>query len=192
MATALAEPRAGHGPAPVPRRAEDAGDPRHVDAFARARHRGSSWTWRRASSRCCTPSASARCRSRSARAPLVQTIRAVGPVTRALCAARPGTVIGVRGPFGTHWPVTEARGSDLVIVAGGVGLATRAPRAPLRARAPRRLRARDPPLRRPHAGGHRLPQGDRALALADGRRGGRDRGCRRRATGAARSASSRR
>lgn len=55
-------------------------------------------------------------------APLVQTIRAVGPVTRALCAARPGTVIGVRGPFGTHWPVTEARGSDLVIVAGGVGL----------------------------------------------------------------------
>src|SRR5580765_1618744 len=55
-------------------------------------------------------------------APLVQTIRAVGPVTRALCAARPGTVIGVRGPFGTHWPVAEAKGSDLVIVAGGVGL----------------------------------------------------------------------
>lgn len=55
-------------------------------------------------------------------APLVQTIRAVGPVTRALCAARPGTVIGVRGPFGTHWPVGEAKGGDLVIVAGGVGL----------------------------------------------------------------------
>ena len=55
-------------------------------------------------------------------APLVQTIRAVGPVTRALCAARPGTVIGVRGPFGTHWPVEEAKDSDLVIVAGGVGL----------------------------------------------------------------------
>jgi NAD(P)H-flavin reductase len=55
-------------------------------------------------------------------APLVQTIRAVGPVTRALCAARPGTVIGVRGPFGTHWPVAEAKGSDLVVVAGGVGL----------------------------------------------------------------------
>jgi NAD(P)H-flavin reductase len=54
--------------------------------------------------------------------PLVQTIRAVGPVTRALCAARPGTVVGVRGPFGTHWPVEEAKGSDLLIVAGGVGL----------------------------------------------------------------------
>jgi NAD(P)H-flavin reductase len=55
-------------------------------------------------------------------APLDQTIRAVGPVTRALCAARPGTVIGVRGPFGTSWPVAEAKGGDLLIVAGGVGL----------------------------------------------------------------------
>lgn len=54
--------------------------------------------------------------------PLVQTIRAVGAVTRALCASRPGAVVGVRGPFGTHWPVEEAKGSDLLIVAGGVGL----------------------------------------------------------------------
>ncbi len=54
--------------------------------------------------------------------PLVQTIRAVGPVTRALCAMRPGSVIGVRGPFGTAWPVEEASGRDVVIVAGGVGL----------------------------------------------------------------------
>ncbi len=54
--------------------------------------------------------------------PLVQTIRAVGPVTRALCAARPGAVVGVRGPFGTSWPVEQAEGSDLLIVAGGVGL----------------------------------------------------------------------
>jgi NAD(P)H-flavin reductase len=54
--------------------------------------------------------------------PLVQTIRAVGPVTRALCSSRPGTVIGVRGPFGTHWPVAESKGGDLAIVAGGVGL----------------------------------------------------------------------
>jgi NAD(P)H-flavin reductase len=54
--------------------------------------------------------------------PLVQTIRAVGPVTRALCASRPGTVVGVRGPFGTSWPVEQAKGGDLLIVAGGVGL----------------------------------------------------------------------
>jgi NAD(P)H-flavin reductase len=54
--------------------------------------------------------------------PLIQTIRAVGPVTRALCASRPGTVVGVRGPFGTSWPVEQAKGGDLLIVAGGVGL----------------------------------------------------------------------
>jgi NAD(P)H-flavin reductase len=55
-------------------------------------------------------------------APLVQTIRAVGPVTRALCATKPGAVVGVRGPFGTSWPVEQAKGGDLLIVAGGVGL----------------------------------------------------------------------
>jgi NAD(P)H-flavin reductase len=55
--------------------------------------------------------------------PLVQTIRAVGPVTRALCAARPGDSLGVRGPFGTAWPVEAARGRDVVFVAGGIGLA---------------------------------------------------------------------
>jgi NAD(P)H-flavin reductase len=54
---------------------------------------------------------------------LVHTIRAVGPVSRALCATEPGDVIGVRGPFGTTWPLEEARGGDLVIVAGGIGLA---------------------------------------------------------------------
>jgi NAD(P)H-flavin reductase len=55
-------------------------------------------------------------------APLVQTIRAVGSVTRALCASRPGAVVGVRGPFGTSWPVEQAKGRDVLIVAGGVGL----------------------------------------------------------------------
>ena len=55
--------------------------------------------------------------------PLVHTIRAVGAATRALCSAKRGTVLGVRGPYGTPWPVDEARGKDVVIVAGGVGLA---------------------------------------------------------------------
>jgi NAD(P)H-flavin reductase len=54
---------------------------------------------------------------------LTHTIRAVGPVTRALCAADPGEVLGVRGPFGTAWPLEAARGGDLVVVAGGIGLA---------------------------------------------------------------------
>jgi NAD(P)H-flavin reductase len=54
---------------------------------------------------------------------LTHTIRAVGPVTRAVCATGPGDVLGVRGPFGTAWPVEAASGGDLVIVAGGIGLA---------------------------------------------------------------------
>ena len=54
---------------------------------------------------------------------LVQTIRAVGAVTRALCAAVPGEMIGVRGPFGTDWRLDIADGRDVLIVAGGIGLA---------------------------------------------------------------------
>ena len=54
---------------------------------------------------------------------LVQTIREVGAVSRALCAALPGEVIGVRGPFGTDWRVDGARGRDVLVVAGGIGLA---------------------------------------------------------------------
>jgi NAD(P)H-flavin reductase len=54
--------------------------------------------------------------------PLVHTVRAVGPVTEAICAARPGAVLGVRGPFGRGWPVAEAEGVDVVLVAGGIGL----------------------------------------------------------------------
>jgi NAD(P)H-flavin reductase len=56
-------------------------------------------------------------------APLVLTVRAVGAVTRALCAAEPGGVLGVRGPFGNDWPVAAAAGADVVVVAGGIGLA---------------------------------------------------------------------
>lgn len=56
-------------------------------------------------------------------AALVQTLRAVGAVTRALCDARPGARVGVRGPYGTDWDVPGAAGHDLVIVAGGIGLA---------------------------------------------------------------------
>ncbi len=54
---------------------------------------------------------------------ITHTIRSVGAVSAALCAAQPGTTIGVRGPFGTSWGLDAATGRDLVIVAGGVGLA---------------------------------------------------------------------
>ena len=55
--------------------------------------------------------------------PLVHTVRVVGDVTRALCTLSRGEIVGVRGPFGTSWPVRQAEGSDVVLVAGGIGLA---------------------------------------------------------------------
>ncbi|GLV53503.1 Ni/Fe hydrogenase subunit gamma [Dictyobacter sp. S3.2.2.5] len=54
---------------------------------------------------------------------MVHTIRAVGNVSSALCAMQPGAVLGVRGPFGHSWPLEQARGKDLLLIAGGVGLA---------------------------------------------------------------------
>jgi len=54
---------------------------------------------------------------------LVHTVRSVGAVTQVLRRLKRGDVLGVRGPFGSHWPVEEAAGSDVVIVAGGIGLA---------------------------------------------------------------------
>ncbi len=57
------------------------------------------------------------------RDPLRCTIRAVGGVSGVLSAAEPGDLVGLRGPFGTTWPLTEAIAGDVVIVAGGLGLA---------------------------------------------------------------------
>jgi len=55
--------------------------------------------------------------------PLVHTTRAVGQVTNAMRQLKRGGMLGVRGPFGSHWPVAEAEGNDVVIVAGGIGMA---------------------------------------------------------------------
>jgi NAD(P)H-flavin reductase len=55
--------------------------------------------------------------------PVVLTVRAVGAVSGAICASEPGAVLGLRGPFGTSWPVEAAAGGDVVVVAGGIGLA---------------------------------------------------------------------
>ncbi len=54
---------------------------------------------------------------------LIHTIREVGPVTKAMGALKRGDAIGLRGPYGTHWPVVESAGADIVLVAGGIGLA---------------------------------------------------------------------
>jgi anaerobic sulfite reductase subunit B len=54
---------------------------------------------------------------------LVHTVRAAGLATQAICAAEPGRVLGVRGPFGNAWPTDAIEGADVVVVAGGIGLA---------------------------------------------------------------------
>ncbi|MFW6052214.1 MAG: 4Fe-4S dicluster domain-containing protein [Myxococcota bacterium] len=54
---------------------------------------------------------------------LEHTVRGVGALTRALVALREGDALGVRGPYGTRWPVDEASGHPVVVVAGGIGLA---------------------------------------------------------------------
>ena len=54
---------------------------------------------------------------------LIHTVRAVGAVSKAICALRPGDWLGVRGPYGVGWPMAAARGRDVVVVAGGIGLA---------------------------------------------------------------------
>jgi len=55
------------------------------------------------------------------------TIRAVGAVTKALSRLDVGDQVGLRGPYGTPWPLDDAVDRDLIVVAGGIGL------APLRA-----------------------------------------------------------
>jgi len=54
---------------------------------------------------------------------LTHTIRAVGPVSKALTELQPGAAVGLRGPFGVGWPMAEAEGKDVVVVTGGLGLA---------------------------------------------------------------------
>lgn len=51
------------------------------------------------------------------------TIRSVGAVTTALINRQVGDYIAMRGPFGTSWPIDAAAGEDVLLVAGGIGLA---------------------------------------------------------------------
>jgi NAD(P)H-flavin reductase len=54
---------------------------------------------------------------------LVYTVRSVGQATQALVSQRAGEGVGVRGPLGTGWPMAAAEGRDVIVVAGGIGLA---------------------------------------------------------------------
>ncbi|HYK93795.1 MAG TPA: FAD/NAD(P)-binding protein [Thermoplasmata archaeon] len=53
---------------------------------------------------------------------IVHTVRAAGKVTQGLSRASPGDMVGLRGPYGEGWPIDRARGHDVVIIAGGLGL----------------------------------------------------------------------
>lgn len=54
---------------------------------------------------------------------LDHTIRAVGKVSEAMVRLQEGDVVGLRGPYGSSWPLEQAQGKDVVIVTGGLGCA---------------------------------------------------------------------
>jgi len=49
------------------------------------------------------------------------TIRVVGRVTGGLANLRPGTMVGIRGPFGRGWPLDTVKGQDILLITGGLG-----------------------------------------------------------------------
>lgn len=51
------------------------------------------------------------------------TVRAVGNVTKALGRLKVGDVVGIRGPYGYGWPMKEMKGKNVLLIAGGIGLA---------------------------------------------------------------------
>jgi NAD(P)H-flavin reductase len=50
------------------------------------------------------------------------TIRSIGNVTSTINRMNVGETLGVRGPFGSWWPLDDFVGRDIVIAAGGIGL----------------------------------------------------------------------
>lgn len=55
---------------------------------------------------------------------LLHTVNEVGPVSRALGRMEPGSIVGLRGPYGTSWPLESIEGGDVLLVAGGIGMAS--------------------------------------------------------------------
>lgn len=58
---------------------------------------------------------------------VTHTVRVAGTVTSAMHALAKGAMVGLRGPFGCPWPIEQAIGRDVVVVAGGVGFASLRP-----------------------------------------------------------------
>lgn len=55
---------------------------------------------------------------------LAHTVRAVGNVTDALARLDVGDEVLLRGPYGRPWPVESLRGRHVIVVGGGLGLAS--------------------------------------------------------------------
>lgn len=55
--------------------------------------------------------------------PLEFAVRRIGTVTRALHELEPGDALGVRGPFGNSFPLSDYRGKNIFIIGGGIGMA---------------------------------------------------------------------
>lgn len=55
--------------------------------------------------------------------PLLHTVRAVGNVTNALARLCDGDTLGLRGPFGSSWPMQQCRDQHVLVITGGIGLA---------------------------------------------------------------------
>jgi len=51
------------------------------------------------------------------------TIKSVGHTTTALCRTKMGEKIGLRGPFGSQWSLAATKNKDVLVVAGGLGIA---------------------------------------------------------------------
>ena len=54
---------------------------------------------------------------------VVHTVRAVGAVSAALARMKKDQLVGLRGPYGRGWPIDVAKGRDVLVIAGGLGLA---------------------------------------------------------------------
>jgi NAD(P)H-flavin reductase len=59
----------------------------------------------------------------SDRGVITHTVRTAGMVTGFMSEMKRGAEIFIRGPYGKGWPMERARGADLIIAAGGLGLA---------------------------------------------------------------------
>jgi NAD(P)H-flavin reductase len=62
------------------------------------------------------------CSDTEKRETIGHTVRFAGNVTRAISRLKIGDPVGLRGPFGTHWPIEQLEGKDLILAAGGIGL----------------------------------------------------------------------